>query len=92
MRYKGMYLTPWDFDFNSKEEISSTLIWVRLPHLPLISCDDNSLIYIGNKRGRFINREKPKGNLYSYAHICVEVDSDKGLLEALQINLDGQSH
>jgi hypothetical protein len=36
--------------------------------------------------------KEPKGNLYSYARICVEVDLEKGLLEALQINIDGWSH
>jgi hypothetical protein len=67
-------------------------VWVRLPHLMLILWDECSLREIGNKLGHFIDRVEPKGNLYSCVRICVEVDLDKRLLEALQINLHGWSH
>jgi hypothetical protein len=67
-------------------------VWVRLPHLPLIFWDDYSLKEIGNKLGHYLDRAEPKGNLYSCARICVEVDLEKGLPEALQINLDQWSH
>jgi len=60
MGSKGMYLTLWTLNFNLEEEISSTLVWVKLPHLPLIFWDDVSLKYIGNWLGTFINKAKRK--------------------------------
>jgi hypothetical protein len=32
----GMFLSPWSLYFNPEDEISTTLVWVRLPFLPLI--------------------------------------------------------
>jgi hypothetical protein len=39
---------------------------------------------IGNGMGRFIDKEDPKGQ-YSYAQICVEVDLEAGLPEAIKL-------
>lgn len=48
---------------------------------------------IGNSLGRFINKSQPKGGLYaSCARTYVEVDIDKGLLEAINLMLDSWTH
>jgi hypothetical protein len=36
MGSRGMYLSPWSHEFNPKEEITTTPMWVRLIHLPLV--------------------------------------------------------
>jgi hypothetical protein len=79
MGSEGMCLSPWNLDFNTEKKITISPMWVRLPHLPLIFWDDNSLIAIGNKLDWFIDHAKPKGNLYSFVRICVETDLEKGI-------------
>jgi hypothetical protein len=41
--------SPWTPNFNLELEITKTLVWVRLPHLPLILWDDDSLRKIKKK-------------------------------------------
>jgi hypothetical protein len=91
MGSRGMFLSPWSLDFNPEDEISTTPVWVRLPFLPLIFWEENYFRAIGNKLGRYIDWAEPKGNQYSYAIICVEVDLEKGLPEAVQIKIDDWS-
>jgi hypothetical protein len=79
-----MFLTFQSLDLTLKEEIIVTSIWVRLPYLALILCDEGTFQTIGDKLGRYINRAKPKGNMYFHARIFLEVDFEKGLLDALQ--------
>lgn len=79
MSSKGMYLSLWTLHFNPEQEITTTPVWVRLTHLPLILSDDGTLKEIGNKLGHYLDRAEPKGNLYSCARICVEVDLEKGV-------------
>jgi hypothetical protein len=67
-------------------------VWVRLLHLHLIFFDESSLKDIGNELDKFIDQAKLKGNFYSCVRICVEVDLERGLPKALQINLDRWSH
>jgi hypothetical protein len=87
---KGMYLNKWTLDFNPENEIpSAVLVWVRLPFLPLHCWNDETIKNIGNALGRFIDRAEPRDGLQSCARLCVEVDLEKGLLEAIQLILDG---
>ena len=65
MGSRGMYLSSWSLDFNLKEDITATLLWVKLSHLPIIFWDESSLKDIGKKLGRFINKVEPKGNVLS---------------------------
>jgi hypothetical protein len=69
-----------------------TLVWIILSHLPIIFWDEDSLKYIGDKLGHYIDQVEPKGNIYSYARICVKIDFEKGLLKEIQLNLEGWSH
>ena len=92
MGSRGIYLSSCCLDFNLKEDIIATLLWVKLSHFPIIFWDESSLKYIGKKLGIFINKVEPKGNILSCSWKRVEFNLEKGLPKALQINLDGWSH
>ena len=47
---------------------------------------------IGNSLGNYIDKAEPKGPLFSYARICIEVDPEKGLPEAIILYMDGWEH
>ena len=87
-----IFLTPWSLNFAPNLEISSTPIWLCLPHLPLFLWTENTLKGIQNELGLYLAREKPKEDLYSCARICIEVELDKGLLESIQLELEGWTH
>ena len=92
MGSRGLFLAPWSLDFNPEAEITAAPVWVRLPHLPLHLWGKSSLADIGNKLGRFLDSAEPKGDQYTYARICVEVNLEKGLSEALHLTLGEWSH
>ena len=50
------------------------------------------MIDIGNKLGHYLDTTKPKGGQYICARIYVEVNLEKGLLEALKLTLGEWSH
>ena len=66
-------------------------VWVRLPHLPLHCWNSTSLEAIANKLGKYIDRAKRK-DLFSCARICVEVDLETGLPEAINLTVAVWSH
>ena len=51
-----------------------------------------SLKDIGNKLGRFLDSVEPKGDQFTCARICVEVNLEKGLPEAIQLSLGEWCH
>ena len=65
-------------------------VWVRLPHLPLHCWNQKSLQIIGNALGKYIDQAVRKE--YSCARICVEVDLEEGLLEAIKLTVAGWTH
>jgi hypothetical protein len=80
---QGLYLNKWSPDFDPTQDVSSKiLVWVRLPHLPLPCSNLKSLESIGNTLVKYIDQEKRKDQ-YSCARICVEVDLEVGLPEAI---------
>jgi hypothetical protein len=86
---RGMYLDRWTFDFDPEVEIKNVVpIWVKLPHLPLHCRGD----YVFRCIGKFINKVEPKPPMFAYVHICVEVDLEKWILEAIKLVLDGWTH
>jgi hypothetical protein len=87
-----MFLAPWTLDFNLGDEITTTPIWVRLPHLPIHLWGKISLEDIGNKLGRFLESVEPKGDQFTCARICVEVNPEKGLSEAIKLSLGEWCH
>ena len=92
MGLRGLFLAPWTLDFNPRAEITAAPIWVRLPHLPLHIWGKGSLEDIGNKLGRFLDSVEPKGDQFTCARICVEVNLEKGLPEAIQLSLGEWCH
>ena len=85
MGHKRIYLNKWSPDFHPTQDVSSTVpIWVRLLHLPLHCWNVDSLETIGNKLGKYIDRDESKDQ-FSCARICVEVDLEIGLPEAIQL-------
>ena len=92
MGSQGLYLNRWtpDFDPNldSPKEVP---VWVRLPNLPAHCWNSESLEKIGNGLGRYIDKADPKGQ-YSCARICVEVDLEAGIPEAIKISVGDWHH
>jgi hypothetical protein len=92
MGSRGLFLSHWTLTFNPDMEISTTPVWIRLPCLPLLFWGEDCFKSIGNKLGRYITHPAPKGNIFTCARICVDMDFAKGLPEAIQLNLEGWSH
>ena len=87
MRPQGLYLNKWTIDFDPMQDVPFAVpVWVRLPHLPLHCWNSSSLKAIGNKLGKCIDRAEPKDQ-FSCARICVEVDLETGLLEAINLTV-----
>jgi hypothetical protein len=89
---QGLYLNKWTLDFDPAVDVPSAVpVWVRLPNLPVHCWNWDSLKHIGNALGKFIDRTDNKDQ-YDCARICVEVDLEVGLPEAIKINVDSWTH
>ena len=89
---QGLYLNKWTPDFDPSLDVPSAVpVWVRLPHLPLHCWNSNSLEAIGNTLGKYIDKADQKDQ-FSCARICVEVDLDIGLPEAINLIVAEWSH
>ena len=89
---RGLYLNKWTPDFDPSQDVPPTVpVWVRLPFLPLHCWNTESLVLIGNKLGRYIDRAERKDQ-FSCARICVEVDLEIGLPEAIQLTVADWSY
>ena len=64
---------------------------MRLLHLPLHCWSSNGLESIGNKLGKYIDRADRKEQ-FSCAKICVEVELEIGLPEAIKLTVADWSH
>jgi hypothetical protein len=84
-------MDPMDFDPES-DIPSAVPVWVCLPHLPFHCWGDESLKSIGDTIGKYIDRSEPKSAMFSCTRICVEVDLEKGLPEAIKLSLDDWTH
>ena len=60
--------------------------------MPFHYWGDEVLKSIGDSLGKYIDREETISNLYSNVRICVEVDLEKGLPEAIKLKLDDWIH
>jgi hypothetical protein len=93
MGSRGMYLNSWTPDFNPENDIPNAVpVWVRLPFLPLHCWNNETIKSIGNTLGKFIDQEEPKEGLQASACICVEVDMEKCLPEAINLTLDNWNY
>jgi len=89
---QGLYLNKWTPDFDPAVDVPKAFpVWVRLPNLPVHCWNWSSLRHIGNTLGKFIDRANNKDQ-YDCARICVEVDLEVGLPEAIKIKVGSWSH
>lgn len=92
MGTQGLYLNRWSPDFVPSVDVPKEVpVWVRLPNLPVHCWNFQSLERVGNALGRFIEKVENKGQ-YSCARICVEVDLDGGLPEAIKLTIPSWKH
>ena len=88
---QGLYLNRWTSDFDPTVDVPKVVtIWDCLPNL-LIHCWTPSLWTIGDKLGKYIDNSNPKEN-YSCARICIEVDLEVGLPEAIKLMVGEWKH
>ena len=89
---QGLYLNKWSPDFDPTQDVPSAVpVWVRLPHLPLHCWNHKTLQIIGNALGKYIDQAARKDQ-YSCARICVEVDLEEGLPEAIKLTVAGWTY
>jgi hypothetical protein len=87
MGTQGLYLNRWTPSFDPASKFPKDVpVWVRLSNLPIHCWDPSSLQAIGNGLGHYIDRVDPKDQ-YSYTRICVEVDLEVGLPEAIKLKV-----
>lgn len=92
MGTQGLYLNCWTPSFDPMIKVpKDVLVWVRLPNLPIHCWNPSSLQTIKNGLGQYINRADPKDQ-YSCARICVEVDLEVGLPEAIKLKVGEWHH
>jgi hypothetical protein len=92
MGAQGLYLNRWTPNFDPALEIPKDVpVWVRLPNLPIHCWNSTSLQAIGNGLGHYIDKADPKDQ-YSCARICVEVDLEVGLPEAVNLKVGDWQH
>lgn len=89
---QGLYLNKWTPDFDLAQDVPSAVpVWAFLPHLPLHCWNKKSLQTISNTLGRYIDQAVRKYQ-YSCARICVEVDLEVGLPEAIKLIVTDWTH
>jgi hypothetical protein len=89
---QGLYLNKWTPDFDPAVDVPKAVpVWVRLPNLPVHCWNGDSLRHIGNALGKFIDRANTKDQ-FDCARICVEVDLEVGLPEAITLQVGSWTH
>jgi len=92
MGNQGLFLNKWTLDFDPSVDVPKEVhVWVRLPNLPIHCWSYQSLQKIGNGLGRFIDNADNKGQ-YTCARICVEVDLEARLPEAIKLTVGDWHH
>lgn len=70
MGSRGLFLSHCTLAFNPDMEIFTTLVWIRLPCLPLLFWGEDCFKTFENKLGHYIIHPTSKGNLFTYARMC----------------------
>ncbi|KAL0294018.1 UNVERIFIED_CONTAM: hypothetical protein Scaly_3130500 [Sesamum calycinum] len=71
----------------SLEAISSTLVWIRFPEMPVEFFQEELLMRIGNRIGRAVKVDETTmaASRGRYARVCVEVDLTKPLVSMITL-------
>ena len=89
---QGLYLNRWMLEFDPTVDVPKDVpIWVHLPNISIHFWNPSSLQTIGDKQGKYIDRENTKEN-YLYSRICGEVDLEAALLEAIKLMVGEWKH
>ena len=92
MGTQGLYLNRWTPDFDPTVDLPKEVpVWVRLPNLPVHCWNYETLQVIGNGIGKFVDKADNKNN-YNCARICIEVDLEAGLPEAVKLTVGTWTH
>ena len=92
MGTQGLYLNRWTPDFDPEVDVpKEVLVWVRLPNLPVHCWNIQTLEKVGNALGRYIDKAENNGQ-YRCARICVEIDLEAGLPEAVKLKVGSWHH
>lgn len=88
---QGHYLTIskfWHGFLPSAEKLSFTLVWVRIPRLPLEYFHENVLMRVGSCLGKAVKIDHNTMTVSrgKYARVCVEVDLEKPLTYVVFLN------
>lgn len=92
LRSKALFLSHQTLDFDLGMKIYIAPGWVRLLHLPIFLWDETTSKDISDMLTHYIDKVEPKGSIYSCTRIYVEIDLNKGLLEAIQLNMAKWMH
>jgi hypothetical protein len=92
MGSRGLFLAPWTLDFNPEVEITAAPVWVRLASPSLAPLGDK--IFGGHRKQAWAfpgQYGTERGPVYC-TRICVEVNLEKGLPEAINLSLGEWHH
>ena len=85
-------MNKWTPDFDLNQDVPFAVpIWVSLSHLPLHCWNSGSLESIGNSLRKYIDRADRRDQ-YTCARICVEVDLEVWIPEAINLTIVDWSH
>ena len=89
---QGIYLNKWTPYFDPNQDFPLVvLVWVSLLHLALHCWNSGSLEAIGNTLRKYIDRAGRRDQ-YTCAIICVEVDLEVEIPEAINLTVADWSH
>ena len=81
-------IRPWVPDFRASEaSVSSVVVWVRLPELPVEYYHKDSLMHIGSGLGPVLRVDfnTASGTRGRFARLCIQLDLDKPLMRTIRV-------
>lgn len=71
-----------------QDQITSTLAWVRFPHLPIEFYNEKVLLELGSRLGKAVKVDHMTLRVAhgKYARVCVEIDLTQPLIPTVTLN------
>lgn len=85
----SLFVTPWFPTFDATTMVVMKMsVRIRLHNLPFPFWHHQVLEGIGNSLGRFLkmDRERMDKCIFTFAHMCMEIDLSKGLLDHIHLS------